>query len=187
MAVSAPRRAMVVAHPDDETLWGGGLLAEDPSIQVFVCSKPARDPARVEQFFKACAIYGVQGSVWSQPDSMPYLDPYKYLNGMDGFDEIITHNHAGEYGHSHHRQVHEYIRKHFRGRIITFGHGIAAPTVELSEEHWDKKLRALKCYETILTHAFPQRTAWEWCVKLYFDGDVEKLRYEKRGPILRAD
>ena len=59
------KRAIVVAHPDDEVLWAGGLPLRFPGDWTVVCcSTPAKDPVRAEHFFDACDVLGVKGKIF---------------------------------------------------------------------------------------------------------------------------
>lgn len=103
------RNAVVVAHPDDESLWCGGLLARYSKLTdftVFCCSIPIHDPVRAFHFFDACKVLGVEGRI------LPFVEQTR-LTGLShisllDYDCVITHGPRGEYGHQHHKQVSEY-------------------------------------------------------------------------------
>ena len=143
------RAAVIVAHPDDEILWSGGLLARHPGLDVVCCSIPYRDPERVIGFFKAMKLLG------HHPLLLPYSEgsassPLTHLDliELDRYSTIITHNAAGEYGHLHHQQVHQYLVQHFRGKIYSFGFGKGSIVLTLSADEQTKKLAALQCYSS---------------------------------------
>jgi hypothetical protein len=142
------KTAVVVAHPDDEVLWSGGLLARHSGLDVICCSIPYRDPERALCFFRAMKFLGHH----------PFLLPFSEQNGttplahlglldLDSYDTIITHNATGEYGHLHHKQVHEHIAKTFNGNIYCFGFGSGDVVVNLTAVERDKRMTALKCYD----------------------------------------
>lgn len=97
---------MVVAHPDDETLWAGGTILSHPSWNwtiVTLCR--ASDPDRAPRFQKALHELGAAGSMADLddgPDQFP-LDPSLVqrtivdLLPSGHFDLLITHDPAGEY------------------------------------------------------------------------------------------
>lgn len=149
------RPCMVTAHPDDETLWAGGLLARFRYLnwRVICCSTPRLDPGRGVQFYEACAALGVVVP-WCNDvtESPPGID----LRGLDflvdhlaGFDCVVTHGGGGEYGHNQHIQVNQSVYKAFPGRVLGFGwHRGGAGNLELhltTDEALMKK-RALDCY-----------------------------------------
>lgn len=176
--------ALVVAHPDDETLWGAGWMLAHPEdrFTVICCSTPKRDPIRAEQFHKACQILGARESI-----VLPGLDigghaPLNLaeLPSLDGFDYVITHNMLGEYGNPHHVQVYEHVfvrypdtRPHY-----VFGFGIEDWDIELalSPEHLAKKLAALQCYD--YATAVDRMPKWQALVNRYFSGKTAALGRE---------
>ena len=98
--------AVIVAHPDDETLWAGGIILMNPQIQwtvITLCRKS--DPDRAPKFFKAIAELGANGAMGNLddgPDQKPLDEPHvqreilKLLPSRQ-FDLIITHGLHGEY------------------------------------------------------------------------------------------
>jgi LmbE family N-acetylglucosaminyl deacetylase len=167
-------RAVVTAHPDDETLWCAGLLLRYPGDWTIICcSTPRRDPVRAWKFFKACETLGAKGMV------MPYTEtrnfPLEHLDEVDleNYDLIVTHGKAGEYGHPHHCQIHEFIKKHRDfADVLTFGYGRkkeSAPDleIELTNAEWRVKMDALKCYDHEMNWAGRMRPTWEALIDEY--------------------
>jgi LmbE family N-acetylglucosaminyl deacetylase len=109
------RVAIIVAHPDDETLWAGGTILSHPSWKCYiVCLSRKNDLERATKFYKALQIYkaeGIMGDLDDGPNQKPLeetdleraildLLPTKY------FDLIISHNPLGEYTrHRRHEEV----------------------------------------------------------------------------------
>jgi LmbE family N-acetylglucosaminyl deacetylase len=98
--------AIIVAHPDDETLWCGGTILSHPSWKCFVISLCRKnDPDRSPRFYEALKIYkaeGVMGDLDDGPEQTPAIETevegiiLGLLPEMH-FDLVITHNPAGEY------------------------------------------------------------------------------------------
>ena len=104
--LSTKKVALIVAHPDDETLWAGGTILSHPSWQWFiVCLCRGSDTERATKFKEALKVLkaeGIMGDLDDGPDQKTLdekevehaiidLLPPKY------FDLIISHNPAGEY------------------------------------------------------------------------------------------
>lgn len=97
---------VIVAHPDDETLWTGGTMLMHPESEwtvITLCRKS--DPDRAPRFFKALKglhAAGIMGDLDDGPEQTS-LDTRKVqatileLLPSDGFDLIITHSPCGEY------------------------------------------------------------------------------------------
>jgi len=97
---------VIVAHPDDETLWAGGTILSHPSWQCFIVSICRRsDKDRAPKFFKTLQIFGaegIMGDIDDGPEQYP-LDEneleHSILNLLrpDHYDLIISHSPDGEY------------------------------------------------------------------------------------------
>lgn len=152
---------MVVAHPDDESLWGAGLLLRYPkNWQVICCTVPDRDPIRAELFQDACAVLGVRGRVINQREDESLK--FGELN-IEGADLVVTHNNAGEYGHRHHKEVHEYLTVLCPEKVICFGYRpkgnpISDFVIELTPDECARKMAAIQCYNNIGSSGRPTWT-----------------------------
>ncbi|HZK98007.1 MAG TPA: PIG-L family deacetylase [Prolixibacteraceae bacterium] len=98
--------ALIVAHPDDETLWAGGTLLSHPEWDCFVvCLCRGNDTDRAPKFYKTLKVLkaeGTMGDLDDGPEQIP-LDQ-KILEGTIlkllpplHFDLVITHDPKGEY------------------------------------------------------------------------------------------
>jgi len=119
------RVAVLVAHPDDETLWAGGLLLRHPEWSVHIVTLcRGSDPDRAPRFRRVLTRLGAQGAMGDLDDGpgQEPLDPglvkatlTSLLPGQV-FDLLITHDPEGEYTwHRRHgevaRAVHELWRQ----------------------------------------------------------------------------
>ncbi|MCX2452419.1 PIG-L family deacetylase [Pedobacter sp. PLR] len=107
--------AVIVAHPDDETLWVGGTLLAHPDWESFIlCLCRKNDPDRAAKFKKALAIFNAEGIMEDLDDEpMQSPQPIKHISDLvfkllpaSTYDLIITHNPLGEYTrHLRHEEV----------------------------------------------------------------------------------
>jgi LmbE family N-acetylglucosaminyl deacetylase len=107
--------AVIVAHPDDETLWAGGTILSHPSWQWFiVCLCRGSDNDRAPRFLKTLQVLGsrgIMGDLDDGPEQKP-LDENELENTILQllpsmfFDLIISHNPNGEYTrHVRHEEI----------------------------------------------------------------------------------
>lgn len=98
--------AVIVAHPDDETLWAGGMMLMHPESKwtvVTLCR--ASDPERAPRFFQALETLnatGVMGDLDDGPEQAPLPARQVQHTIIDllpagTFDLVITHGLWGEY------------------------------------------------------------------------------------------
>ena len=150
--IEAKRPAMVVAHPDDEAMWGAGLLLRYPkNWDVICCTTPERDPERAELFFKSCAVLGVNPVLIRQPENLK-IDFNKI--DLEPYDLIVTHNRDGEYGHRQHKEVNAYISEKYPEKTVCFGYrprrsSVPDFEIELTPDECKKKMAAIQCYDNI--------------------------------------
>lgn len=97
---------IVVAHPDDETLWAGGTILDNSSWKWTIISLTrASDKERAAKFNKALNLFGATGAMGDLddgPEQIPLeIDTVKNaiisLLNERTFGLIITHHPAGEY------------------------------------------------------------------------------------------
>ena len=98
--------AVIVAHPDDETLWAGGLILLHPQVLwtvITLCRKS--DPDRAPKFFNVLEKLNAKGAMGDLDDGpeqkpLPETNVQKVILELlpsSGFDLIITHSTSGEY------------------------------------------------------------------------------------------
>lgn len=107
--------AVIVAHPDDETLWCGGTILANPDCKWFIaCLCRKNDTNRAPKFKKALKVLHAKGGMNDLddgPDQVPL--PIKDVKNailellpQKEFDLIITHDPSGEYTrHRRHEEV----------------------------------------------------------------------------------
>ena len=113
------RVAVIVAHPDDETLWAGGTILMHPEWRwtvVTLCR--GSDPDRAPKFFRALERLGASGKMADLDDGPGQLPLEETvvrrtvlrLLGGEHFDLVLTHSPYGEY--TRHRRHEE------TGRVV---------------------------------------------------------------------
>ena len=95
---------LIVAHPDDETLWAGGTILSNPEWNwLIVCLCRGSDAERAPKFGKAVKILGangIMGDLNDGPQQKP-LDNSEVENSImellpqKHYDLLITHNITG--------------------------------------------------------------------------------------------
>ena len=122
--------AIIVAHPDDETLWAGGTILRYPTWQWFiVCLCRASDTERAPRFYNALKVLkseGIMGDLDDSPEQKA-LDEKEVeraildLLPQKHFDLIISHNPTGEYTrHVRHEEASKAVIKlWYAGKIST--------------------------------------------------------------------
>lgn len=117
--LSEAEHLMIVAHPDDETIWGGGHLAEKNYF--VVCITHGKDATRRTEFQKVMESSENVGLMLAYPDKIAgrrddwthictqlQTDLKKILTWKT-WKDVVTHNADGEYGHIHHKLTHQLV------------------------------------------------------------------------------
>ncbi|MBN2029679.1 PIG-L family deacetylase [bacterium] len=111
------RACILVAHPDDETLWAGGLIIMHPDWlwKIYTLCR-ASDPDRAPKFLKALSMLNAKGEM-ADLDDGPEQEPLSGSDiqnqiltwtGQDHYDLLISHGPQGEY--TRHRRHEETSR-----------------------------------------------------------------------------
>lgn len=98
--------AVIVSHPDDETLWAGGTILMHPeSVWTVLALCRKSDPDRAPKFFRALdelSAIGAMGDLDDGPEQAPLSNHIVQNTVMEllpssRFDLVITHSTSGEY------------------------------------------------------------------------------------------
>ncbi len=105
-------KLMIVAHPDDEFIWGGGHLLSDDYLVVVLTGD--KNVTRHAEFDAMMASTGNRGLMLGYPDKVAgrrsnwtflkdnVTDDLKTVLAYKDWELVVTHNPDGEYGHQHH-------------------------------------------------------------------------------------
>ena len=117
------KNVMIVAHPDDETLWGGANLYKESYF--VVCLTNGYNLPRANDFREILKFTKNGGIILNYPD-IQYLNNSYIQNdwsevkngilkdlsiiiGYKNWEKIVTHGPDGTTGHNHHLKVYNYV------------------------------------------------------------------------------
>ncbi|MDP1689153.1 MAG: hypothetical protein Q8L47_03420 [bacterium] len=127
--LSRGRALVVVAHPDDETIWMGGAMLAHCGIEwtIFALCR-ARDKERKQRFLKALKVFNAKGYISDLEDDDDSLSiktlgqkaESLLLNKLPrkSYDFIFTHAKDGEYGNKRHKGVHYAVKNHLQTNLL---------------------------------------------------------------------
>jgi LmbE family N-acetylglucosaminyl deacetylase len=158
---------VIVAHPDDETLWAGGAILMHPDWRCRILSvSRASDPDRAPRFHNALTYLGASGDMADLDDGAEQTslteskirETIAAFAAGDTYDLLLTHGPNGEYTfHQRHIEVSHAVLHLWKsgvlraGRLWRFayedGNGAYLPRAEpdadiqfdLPEEIWSLK------------------------------------------------
>ncbi len=171
------KKLMIVAHPDDETLWGGSHLLEGDYL--IVCMTHGKDRVRsaelkavAEASGNACLVLCYPDKTlgrrddWSMVKEQMEQDISLLLESQD-WELVVTHNQKGEYGHIHHRMTHSmvvsaYEKEHLTVPLYFFGTYYSAARLPAVQEQLPRiSDEALAQKEALLTNYHSQERVVE--------------------------
>lgn len=139
---------MVVAHPDDELIFGGAQLITECGWKV-VCVTNRCEPVRSSEFLLLMKKLGCMYEMWDYYDrSDTYFNQenleidLRRVISEKNYKKIVTHAADGEYGHKHHIQIHETISA-ITKEFYVFGRDKMLP-----KDIWIKKLKLMTIYQS---------------------------------------
>lgn len=146
---------MIVAHPDDETLFGGGELIRHANEYKVVVLDYGNHMVRHREFIKAMETIGIQK--WEHWDGEPYKSSAAYnesiliplierVLGERDWTKVVTHNQGGEYGHYRHVSTHNLMARLCPEKLWVFDMDYKLP---LETKIRKKKYKLLtECYKS---------------------------------------
>ena len=184
-------KLMIVAHPDDDILWGGAHLIEDDYL--VVCITCGTNKTRVNEFKQVMSKTNDKYIMLGYPDKTNgerdnwnsskenMMKDLAAIIALKDWDLIVVHNPDGEYGHQHHKMASQFVTSLVddKSKLYYFGHyyskdNIAAHEDEMSSidgKTLEKKVRIIGLYksqsfiQTTFDHMFEHEdwlSYYEW-------------------------
>lgn len=191
--VDRPRAVFAVAHPDDETIFFGGTIAQLAqrgwTVTVACATSdfgdPRRSAVRAAELVAACRRLGARSLQLGFADRPGPLDGGALAAALAGAfpeapDAIYTHGPLGEYGHPHHTSVCRAAHRAFPGVRV-----LAGPFDPVDELVLDADQLALKRGAAACHASQPFAVAWCSTVERFAcldPEDVELLADLTLGP-----
>ena len=175
--------AIIVAHPDDEILWAGGTILNNPHWNLFIISLCRKnDEDRSSKFYKVLKILnsqGIMGNLDDEPEQKP-LDTTEVEHHIldllpeKHYDLIITHSPRGEYTkHLRHEEVSKAVIMLWNESIITANELWAFAYEDGNKKYFPRPIEKASYFETLTneiwikkykliteTYGF-KKTSWE--------------------------
>lgn len=161
-------KLMIVAHPDDELIFGGSHLLDDDYL--VLCITNQDDKVRSAEFAAVMEGTGDKGLMLAYPDkvfrkkskwkicgSKIEKDIETVLNYKD-WELVVTHNKKGEYGHIQHKRTHVLVDNAFentgcKAKQYYFAKFYPIDKLpddleRISDKNYKKKLKLAKHYKS---------------------------------------
>lgn len=154
-------KLMVIAHPDDELIFGGAELIKYGSEYKVVCLTNKSNKVRSREFEEVMKKLKV-GS-WEILDYEDTMNPTQEIDLQNiitskKWKKIVTHNPVGEYGHPQHKLIFDKV-KELKKDFYVFGKS----DNKLTKDILDKKKEFLKLYSSekdIITQILTNNGSW---------------------------
>lgn len=143
---------VIVAHPDDETIFFGGtiLSLKNRGFKVIVVTDGNADghgKSRRDQLLEACSQLGAREcEQWDFPDIYESrLNTEQLIERIAKLPmpkQVFTHGILGEYGHPHHQDVSWAVHKYFHNKTPVWSvayNSFASKTVRLTKKVYQTK------------------------------------------------
>lgn len=120
------RVLIIAAHPDDETIWMGGMILKNINrwdLEIIsLCRKDDKD--RAPKFRKVCRLLNAKCFMSDLDDEkLGYISTDEVIKRLRKFsnkkyDYIFTHGKNGEYGHIRHTLVNKAVREMLNKKML---------------------------------------------------------------------
>jgi LmbE family N-acetylglucosaminyl deacetylase len=159
--------AVVVAHPDDETLWAGGTILSHPAWNCFiVCLCRGNDVDRASKFqnaLKALNARGVMGELDDGPEQAPLSEEeveelILNLLPLYDYDLLITHSHKGEYTrHLRHEETGKAVAKLWKNGKISASELWSFAYSDNNGKHYPHPIKSTTYFHVLTKHIWQRK------------------------------
>lgn len=161
-------KLMIVAHPDDETIWGGAHIIDDDYLVVCVTCGQKRN--RVREFKQVMKFSKNKYLMLGYPDKKrgirsDWIDHIENIQSdlqsvidYKKWDLVVTHNPDGEYGHEHHKMISRIVTNNYSStqKLYYFGKyykpnqikEIKNDLIKIDDKLIEKKYQMINKYKT---------------------------------------
>lgn len=184
MELEKIKNLMIVAHPDDETFWGGAHIRKENYL--VVCITNGTSNIRKREFIQAVTLAKSVPLILNYPDKQFGIrsrwfghqkriqKDLEVLLSYKDWEKVVTHNPDGEYGHIHHKKTSALVTVALREKpeieLFYFGSYFTKDSLQeraeqkkdsISEEELQKKWQMVECYSSqekaihLFSHMFP--------------------------------
>ncbi|WP_438347843.1 PIG-L deacetylase family protein [Paenibacillus sp. FA6] len=143
-------KLMIVAHPDDETIFGGAQLIQEKGWKV-ICVTNGDNKVRCKEFKKVMKKVDAEYEIWKYEDKWGGdFDQSRLKSDLEEvlarqpFDKVVTHNLEGEYGHTQHQVLSKLVHELIEKDIYVFH----TSDIKLDDDILAKKREILKCFKS---------------------------------------
>ena len=152
-------KLMIVAHPDDELIFGGKALLQEKGWKVICLTNGTlssnnvfrfnKTNYRKREFISVMNQLGYAYEIWDFEDCLlnANWNDSKLMINLNRiferqYEKVISHNADGEYGHCQHKKVYQMVQKYNPSNWYVFHHG------EEENSYLNKLLKILKYYSS---------------------------------------
>ena len=190
---------IIVAHPDDETLWGGAHIIKKRFLIVCVTcgdnSKRYREIKSVAKMSdnKFLALWYPDKTKNVRDDWSSYYnniyDDLKYIMNYKKWNTIVTHNPSGEYGHQHHKMTNEIVTNIYNeldlsGDLYYFGQYYTKKQLKKNKQNIHRTYKIDKKTQNFKNQKMIKRYRSQKFIQKMFNhmfGYEEWTKYEREG------
>ena len=148
-------KLMIIAHPDDELIFGGIELMNYGSDYKVVCVTNPTNKDRILEF--ETVMEKINICSWEILDYEDTLHPTQTYDKLDDiinsreWKKIVTHNPVGEYGHPQHKLIHDRVKNclaETSPSTIDNFYVFGKSPVKINEFNLNLKMDLLKLYKS---------------------------------------